>query len=330
MTAKMKRRDFITLLGGAAAWPLTARAQQAAIPVIGFLNTGSPQTRAHLTAALRQGLGELGYVEGQNVAIEYRWAEGRYDRLPALATELVQRQVAVIVTGFGVNAALAAKAATSTIPVVFAIGDDPVKAGLVVSFSRPGGNVTGVSYFTLEMGGKRLGLLRELVSGAPRIALLVNPNLASAATAIKEAQAAASAIGQQIDVFHASTNREIDTAFAALIQRQDAAVLVIPDALFFDRRIQLVTLAVRHAVPAIYASREYAEAGGLMSYGTDLADVLRQVGAYAGRILKGAKPADLPIVQPTKFELVVNMQTAKLIGLEIPPALLARADEVIE
>jgi putative tryptophan/tyrosine transport system substrate-binding protein len=219
----MKRRAFIALLGGAAAWPLTARAQQAAIPVIGFLNTGSPQTRAHLTAALRQGLGELGYVEGQNVAIEYRWAEGRYDRLPALATELVQRQVAVIVTGFGVNAALAAKAATSTIPVVFAIGDDPVKAGLVVSFSRPGGNVTGVSYFTLE----RLGLLRELVSGAPRIALLVNPNLASAATAIKEAQAAASAIGQQIDVFHASTNREIDTAFAALIQRQDAAVLVI-------------------------------------------------------------------------------------------------------
>jgi putative ABC transport system substrate-binding protein len=238
--------------------------------------------------------------------------------------------VAVIVTGFGADAALAAKAATSTIPIVFAIGDDPVKDGLVVSFNRPGGNATGVSYFTLALGAKRLGLLRELVPGAPRVALLANPNLIAAATAIREVQESASAIGQQIDVFHASSNREIDAAFSALVQRQDAAVLVIPDALFFDRRVQLIALAARHAIPAIYASREYAEAGGLMSYGTDLADVFRQVGAYAGRILKGAKPADLPVVQPTKFELVVNMQTARLIGLEISPTLLARADEVIE
>src|SRR5262245_46279171 len=222
MASYIGRRQFLATLGGAAAaWPLAVRAQQPAMPVVGFLNTGSPQTRAHLTVALRQGLGELGYFEGQNVAIEYRWAEGLYDRLPDLATELVRRQVAVIVTGFGLDAALAAKAATSTIPFVFAIGDDPVKAGLVVSFSRPGGNATGVSYFTLEMGGKRLGLLRELVPGAPRVALLANPNLTAAATAIREVQASASAIGQQIDVFHASSNREIDAAFAALVRSEE-------------------------------------------------------------------------------------------------------------
>src|SRR5262249_50216290 len=233
---------------------------------------------------------------------------------------------------FGVDAARAAKAATSTIPIVFAIGNDPVEAGLVASFGRPGGNTTGVSYFTLAMGGKRLGRLRELVPGASRIAALVNPNLANLASgaALKEMQASASAIGQQIDVFHASTSREIDAAYAALVQKQAAAVLIIPDALFFDRRVQLVTLAVRHGIPAIYSSREYAEAGGLMSYGTDLPDVLRQVGAYAGRILKGAKPAELPVVQPTKFELVIDLQTAKLIGVDVPPTLLARADEVIE
>jgi putative tryptophan/tyrosine transport system substrate-binding protein len=327
----VKRRGFITLLGGAAAaWPLAARAQQPAMPVVGFLNSGARQTRAHLTAALRQGLGELGYVEGLNVAIEDRWAEGQYDRLPALASELVRRQVAVIVTGFGVDAPRAAKAATSTIPIVFAVGEDPVEAGLVATFSRPGGNATGVSYFTLAMGGKRLGLLRELLPGAPRIAVLVNPNATPGTTALKEVQASASAIGQQIDVFRASTSREIDSAFAALVQKQDSAVLIIPDALLFDRRVQLVTLAARHAIPAVYSSREYAEAGGLMSYGTDLANVLRQVGVYAGRILKGAKPAELPVVQPTKFELVINLQTAKLIGLEVPPTLLARADEVIE
>jgi putative ABC transport system substrate-binding protein len=256
----MKRRQFITLLGGAAAWPFAARAQQAAMPVIGFLNSGSPQTRAHLTAALRQGLGELGYVEGQNVAIEYRWAEAQYNRLPDLATELVRRQVAVIVTGFGADAPLAAKAATSTIPIVFAIGDDPVKAGLVVSFSRPGGNATGVSYFTLALGAKRLGLLRELVPGAPRVALLANPNLTAAATAVREVQA--SAIGQQIDVFHASSSREIDAAFAALVQRQDAAVLVIPDALFFDRRVQRSSLSCCAEVCYLFCSVEAREASG--------------------------------------------------------------------
>jgi ABC-type uncharacterized transport system substrate-binding protein len=328
----VKRRDFITLIGGAAAgWPIATHAQQAAMPVIGFLHSASAAAYEHLVAAFRKGLSEAGYSEGQNVAIEYRWSEGQNERLPALAAELVHRQVAVIVTPGSTPATLAAKAATRTIPIVFLSAVDPVKTGLVASLSRPGGNVTGVSDIGVELAAKRLGLLHELLPGATRFALLVNPDNPGITEAfITEAQMAASAIGRQIEVVTASTNGEIDRAFATLMNKRSDALLVSTDALFVTRRVQLVTLAARHAVPAMYFRREFAEVGGLMSYGSNLADQFRQNGIYAGRILKGEKPAEMPVQLPTKFEFVINLQTAKTLGLDISPTLLARADEVIE
>src|SRR5262245_49139634 len=332
MASHIGRRKFLATLGGAAAtWPLAVHAQQPTMPMVGFLNSGSPQTRAHLTAALRQGLGELGYVEGQNVAIEYRWAESQYDRLPPLATELVRRQVAVIVTGFGRDAPLAAKAATSTIPIVFAMGDDPVKAGLVASFSRPGGNATGINFFYSEVTAKRLGLLHELVPKAVRVTVLVNPaNAPITEATLREVPEAARAIGLQIQVLNASTSREIEAAFATIAHDRVDALFVGPDGFFIARRVQFATLATHYRIPAAYATREVVEIGGLMSYGTDLLDMYRQVGVYTGRILKGANPANLPVVQSTKFEFVINMQTARALGLEVPNSLQLLADEVIE
>ena len=323
----MRRRNFISLVGGVAALPLTARAQQPAMPVVGWLNAGS--SSEHLLAVFRQSLAEAGYVEGRDVAIEYRWVEGQYDRLSVIAAELVRRQAAVIVAA-PIPAALAAKAATATIPIVFTVAADPVKLGLVASLARPGGNATGVSFFNAELGAKQLGLLYELVPAASRIGLLINPTNANAEAVTTDVRVAASAIGVQIDVVHASDSREIETAFATLVHNHDDALLVGADAFFFVRRLQLATLATRHAIPAIHFLREYAEAGGLMSYGTSLTEVYRQVGLYTGRILKGAKPADLPVVQSTKFEFVINLPTARAIGLDVPPTLLARADEVIE
>ena len=326
----MKRRDFITLLGGAAAtWPLAARSQQAAMPVIGFLYSGSPGTISKELVIFRQALAEAGYVEGRTVAVEYRWAEGQYDQLPALAAELVRRQVAVVVA-VPIPAALAAKAATVTIPIVFSAAGDPVKLGLVDSLARPGGNATGVNFFQAELGAKQLGLLRELLPTAARIGLLVNPANANVEGVTKDVEAAASAIGVQIDVVGASDSREIEAAFATLVRNKAAALLVGADSFFFNRRLQLAILAARHAIPAVYFNREFAEAGGLMSYGTSLTEVYRQLGVYTGRILKGSKPADLPVVQSTKFEFVINLLSARALGLEIPPVLLARADEVIE
>jgi putative tryptophan/tyrosine transport system substrate-binding protein len=328
----VRRREFITLLSGAAAaWPLAARAQQPAMPVIGFLHSASAAAYAHLVAAFHKGLSEAGYSEGQNVAIEYRWSEGHNERLPALAAELVRRQVAVIVTPGSTAATLAAKAATPTIPIVFLSAVDPVKTGLVASLNRPGGNVTGVSDIGVELAAKRLGLLHELLPGAARFALLVNPDNPGITDAfVTEAQTAASAIGRQIEVVTASTNDDIDRAFATLVNKRADAFLVSTDALFVTRRVQLVTLAARHAVPAMYFRREFAEAGGLMSYGSNLADQFRQNGIYAGRILKGEKPAEMPVQLPIKFEFVVNLQTAKALGIDVPTTLLARADEVIE
>jgi putative ABC transport system substrate-binding protein len=325
----MNRRDFITLLGGAAPWPLAAHAQQSAMPVIGYLDGGSPETSANVVAAIRKGLSETGYVEGRDVVIEYRWAEANYDRLPVLASDLARRQVAVIVA-MGTPSAFAAKAATTTIPIVFGGGVDPVQAGLVASLSQPGGNVTGVTSMNAEIEAKRLGLLHELLPRATRFAVLVNPNNPLAEGDIKNAQASAVAIGRQIEILTATTNREIDAAFASLVQKRADALLIGPDVFFTNRRVQLATLAVRHAVPAIYAFREFAEAGGLMSYGTSGTDRDRQVGVYTGRILKGEKPENLPVLRPTKFEFVINLQTARMLGLEVPPTLLARADEVIE
>jgi putative ABC transport system substrate-binding protein len=326
----IRRRGFITLLAGAAAgWPLAARAQQA-MPVVGFLHDGSAEARAHLAAAFRQGLSEAGFVDRRNVVIEYRWAQDDFDRLPALVAELIQRQAAVIATPGSAAAARAAKAATGTVPIVFSVGSDPVKLGLVESLNRPGGNVTGVSYFTQELGPKRLGLLRELLPGGADVVVLANPKSPPTESALRDLQAAASAVGQPLSVLHASNNQEIHAAFPAMVQRRAPALVIVTDPLFTSRRVLLVTLAARYAVPAIFTSREFADIGGLMSYGTNLPEIYRQVGSYAARILKGAKPADLPVTQPTKFELVINSSTAKALGIEVPPTLIARADEVIE
>ena len=327
----LRRREFITLLGGAAAaWPLAARAQQPAMPVVGFLQTGSPEATASLVTAFRQGLSESGYVEGRNVAIDYRWAQNETARLPELAAELVRSRVAVIAAPGGIAPALVAKAATTTIPIVFSTGADPVEIGLVASLNRPGGNVTGISYMNVELGAKRLGLLHELLPGAARFALLVDPNSSVTASTVADVQAAAAIIGRQIEVLAAGTNSEIDASFASRAHQRLDALLVNPMPLFYDRRVQILTLAARHAVPTIYPAREWAEAGGMMSYGSSFADQYRQTGIYTGRILKGEKPADLPVLRATKFELVINLHTAKAIGVEVPPTLLARADEVIE
>jgi len=329
----MKRRDFITLIGGAvAAWPLTARAQQPVMPVIGFVDVGSAITSAHFAAAFRNGLNEAGYSDGKNVTIEYHWLEGRYDRLPAVMAELVGRRVAVIATPASIPASLAAKAATTTIPIVFGVGEDPVKLGFVTNLARPGGNATGINFFVAEVVPKRLGLLHDLMPAAVRIAALINPgNAATAETTVREVHKAASALGLQIQIFEASTSREIDAAFAGIATARAEALFVAPDAFFVSRRVQLVTLAARgNGIPAAYSSRYYTEVGGLMSYGTDVLDSIRQVGVYAGKILNGAKPAELPVIQSTKFELVINLQTARALGLEVPPGLLTAADEVIE
>jgi putative tryptophan/tyrosine transport system substrate-binding protein len=331
MAINIARRKFIAALGGAAAtWSLSVRAQQPVSPLIGYLESGSQAERANLVEAFRHGLSETGYVEGQNLKIEYRWADNQYDRLPALAADLVRRQVAVIATVASTPAAVAAKAATATIPIVFSGGGDPVQLGLAASLNRPGGNVTGITSMNAELGAKRLGLLRELLPGIARFAVLVNPNSPLTDPFVADVRAAAGAIGLPIEILAAGTNSEIDAAFAGLVQNRADALLISPDVLFINRRVQLATLAVRHAVPAIYPFREDVEAGGLMSYGSSITDLARQTGVYTGRILKGEKPTDLPISRATKFEFVINLQTAKLLGLNIPPSLLARADEVIE
>jgi putative ABC transport system substrate-binding protein len=322
----MKRRDFITLLGGAAAaWPLAARAQQPTIPVVGYLSSVSPEPE--IVAAFRRGLGESGFVEGQNVAIDYRWAEGRYDRLSAWATDLARRQVAVIVTGGGDPPIIAAKAATET---VFNTATDPMKLGLVTSLNRPVGNVTGVSTFSSQLGAKRLELLQELMPQASVIAVLTNPIYPTTESQVKEVQEAAAHLGMQPVVLAVSTEPDMDAAFATLAQKRAGGLVVGVDAFLFSHRDQIAALAARYRVPAVYAWREFAAAGGLMSYGISRTDAYRQVGVYTGRILKGAKPADLPVMQPTKFELVINLKTAKALGLQIPDKLLALADEVIE
>jgi putative tryptophan/tyrosine transport system substrate-binding protein len=325
----LRRRQFITLLGGAAAaWPLAARAQQSAVPVVGFLRSGTLTDVLYRVTAFRQGLKEAGFVEGQNVTIESRSDEGQTDRLPLLGADLLRRQVALIVGN--TPAALAAKAATTTVPIVFVTGLDPVRVGLVASLNRPGGNVTGVSFFSAELGAKQLGLLRELRPGAARIAVLADPKFPGTERIVSEVRAAASAMGQQIEILHVSTDREIETAFTTLVQRGAGALLVGGGAFLLSHRERIAVLAARHRIPAIYVQRDYVEAGGLMSYAPSIPDTYRQAGIYAGRILKGEKPGDLPVMLPTKFELVINVKTAKALGLEIPDRLLALADEVIE
>ena len=327
----MKRRELITLLGGAAAWPLAARAQQPAMPVVGFLHPSSPEGYGSPMRAFRQGLKDAGFVEGENVTIEYRWADNQIDRLSALAAELVRRQVAVIAAGGGSASGKVAKAATVTIPIVFVTGDDPVKQGLVASLARPGGNLTGINIFSLELGAKRLELLRELVPGAARVAVLVDPaNAVSTESTLREVDAAARAMGLQIQVFNANSSREIDAAFATLVNERPDALFVGASAFWVDRRVQVAQLAARHALPAIYHDRLIAEVGGLISYGASLTDAYHQFGSYTGRILKGAKPAELPVLQSTKFQLVINHPTARMLGISVPEKLLVAADEVIE
>jgi putative tryptophan/tyrosine transport system substrate-binding protein len=324
----VKRREFITLFGGAAAWPLAARAQQAAMPVIGFLDGQSFDL--HLMTAFRQALKDAGYIEGRNIGIYFRSADGQTDRLVTLAGDIIGRRVAVIVTTGGGAAALAAYAATTTIPIVFVNGVDPVSSGLVMSLNRPGGNTTGVYIFQQVLEGKRLGLLRELVPSAASIAVLLNPTNANFQTQLRGVQDAARDLGQQVSILSANTEREIDVAFASVAQSGARALLVGSDPFFSSERDQVIALAARHAIPAIYEGREFATAGGLASYGTSLADAYRQAALYAGRILKGEKPADLPIVQPTKFEFVINLKTAKTLGLDVPPGLAASANEIVE
>ena len=332
MASYIQRRKFLaTLLGGAAAaWPLAARAQQAAMPVIGFLHPAPPEAGARFVREFRKGLDEAGYVEGRSVAVEYRWGHGEESRLPELAADLARRGVAVIATPGSIAAALAAKAATTTIPIVFLTGADPVQAGLVGSLNRPGGNITGVGAMNMELAPKQIGLLHELLPGAERFGLLVNPSNPQRQSVIAGSQMAASALGRSLEILTARTNQEITAAFTSAVQKRTDALFVMGDALFTNRIVQLATLAVRHAIPTMYALREFAEAGGLMSYGSNFTELYRQAGIYVGRILKGEKPADLPVLQASKFELIINMQTAEVIGLEIPPTLLARADEVIE
>ena len=326
----MRRREFITLLGGAAAaWPLAARAQQPGMPVVGFLSVNSAAEWVPFVTAFRDGLKEAGYTEGQNVAVEYRWVEDHIERLPAQAAEMVGRRVAVIVGG-NLDAALAAKAATTTIPIVFVSGSDPLQSGLVASVNQPNGNVTGVNFFSGVLVAKRLGLLHDLLPRATKVALLLNPNAQNRSDQLRDAEGAARALGMQIIALNASTADEINTAFAALDRKPVDALVVAADPVLTARRYQIVALAARHALPAIYSVREWTAAGGLMSYSTSLADAHQHVGVYVGRILNGAKPGDLPVFQPTKFEFVINLQTAKALGLELPPTLLARADEVIE
>jgi putative ABC transport system substrate-binding protein len=326
----VRRREFIALLGGGAvAWPLAARAQQSA-PMVGFLHSGLPEPLAHLVASFRQGLSEAGYVEGQNVRIEYRWARGQYDQIPALAAELVKQQVNVIVAGGGEVTALAVKAATSTIPVVFALAGDPVRFGLVESLARPGGNLTGLNAFTSVVEAKKFGLLHELLPHVNVVAMLINPSFPPAETDAKEVEAAAQTIGTKVEVLRASKEHEFEPAFVTISKQNIGGLLVAGDPFFNSRREQLAGLSVRYRLPAIFEFREYALAGGLMSYGIDLPDNYRRIGIYAGRILRGADPADLPVMQPTKFIFTINLKTAKTLGLEVPPTLLALADEVIE
>ena len=327
----LKRREFLGVLGGAAAgWPLAARAQQPALPVVGFIRDGSSDANARNVAAFRKGLNETGYVEGQNVTVEYYWLEGQYDRLPALMADLVRRQVAVIAAP-GTGLALAAKAATATIPIVFSVGDDPVRLGLVASLARPGGNATGINFFVNEVTAKRLRLLHDLLPKAVRIAVLLNPaNATVAESTLREAQKAAPTVGLQIQILNASTIGEIDAAFATLARERPDALLVAGDAFLTSRRVQIATLTARDRIPTAYAVRDPVVAGGLMSYGTDITDAFQQAGIYTGKILKGTKPADLPVLQSTKFEFVINLQTARALGIEVPPGVLSIADEVIE
>ena len=329
MASYIERRQFLAMLGGAAAWPLTARAQQPAMPVIGFLSAGFPEAYAPFLVAFRTGLGESGYVEGRNVKIEYRWAEGQFDRLPVLAADLVHRSVAAIITS-GVSSGLAARAAVSTIPHVFLSQDDPVKLKFVASFNRPGGNATGVALLTSVLVKKRLELARELVPTAAVIAVLANPNSPEFAAQMSDVQVAAQSLGQQIHVVNAGRDGDFDSAFAALLEQRPGALLITTDAFLYSRRYRIVALATRHAIPAIYDRREFATAGGLLTYGANFRDAYLQIGNYTGRILMGTKPADLPVIQPTRFELVINVGSAKAIGLDVPALLLGRADEVIE
>src|SRR5215469_10135017 len=326
----IRRRDFITLLGGAAAWPLAARAQQGGLPVIGFISSEAPDSPTRPGAAFRQGLNETGYIEGHDVVVDYHWLDGAYDRLPSLIADLVRRRVAVIAAAM-TAAAPAAKAATTTIPIVFGVADDPVKLGLVASLARPGGNATGVNFFVQEISAKRMGLLHELVPKAARVGVLINPgNVTSSESTLRDVAGAARVLGVQIQVLKASTSREIEAAFATLRQEHVEALFVAPDGFFNSRHVQFATLAAAHAIPVAYDNRTYVEAGGLMSYGPDIAGMYRQVGDYTGRILNGAKPSDLPVIQSTKLDFAINLQTARALGLTVPADVLSIADQVIE